>query len=232
MTMVVESPVLGAIVLDTGPAILPGNEPLVGRHVTVEHFKEADIPALWSSLGVHAELWTHWPNGPYSDLGQFTSRLTERMEANIISYTVFQRGEAVGSLFLQPADLDSRVMEFGLMYGPPLQRTRAATEALYLLVRMTFEKLNVRRLEWRTSSRNLKSQRAAERYGFVYEGCLRQHRIIKGRNRDTLWYSMLDSEWPVCRRAFETWLDDANFDEQGRQRRRLEELRQSIPRPQ
>jgi RimJ/RimL family protein N-acetyltransferase len=227
--MAEKPPVLGAIVSNTEPAIAPGTEQLKGRHVTLERLKEADIPSLWSALGVHTDLWTYWPEGPYSDLGEFTNAMNEVLaEANLASYTIYQHGTAAGCIFLQPADLGSRVMEIGMMYGPSLQRTRDATEALYLLACLSFDKLDNRRLEWKTDRLNLASQRAAERYGLVYEGCLRQHRIYKGRNRDTFWYSMLDSEWPKCKRAFEAWLDDANFDEQGKQKRSLGDIRQSV----
>jgi len=88
--------------------------------------------------------------------------------------------------------------------------------------------LNHRRLQWKTSSYNIPSLKAAERYGFVYEGTLRQAQINKGRNRDTVWYSIIDSEWPICKKAFEMWLEDGNFDEQQQQRRKLEEIRGSL----
>lgn len=110
-------------------------------------------------------------------------------------------------------------------WGPSMARTRIATEALYLSAKYVFEDLGYRRYEWKCNDGNDPSKRAALRFGFKYEGLFRQHMIIKGLNRDTAWFAMLDHEWPALKRAFEAWLDPSNFDEQGRQKRRLEELR-------
>lgn len=88
--------------------------------------------------------------------------------------------------------------------------------------------LNHRRLGWKTNSLNLRSRKAAERYGFVYEGTLRQDQINKGKSRDSVWYSIIDSEWPTCKKAFQMWLNDENFDEQQQQRRRVEEIREGL----
>jgi RimJ/RimL family protein N-acetyltransferase len=119
-----------------------------------------------------------------------------------------------------------RVVEIGhIWFGAALQRTPAATETIYLLARHAFEDMHVRRLEWKCDADNARSRRAADRFGFTYEGVFRQHMLVKGRNRDTAWYSLLDSEWPVARAAFEAWLDEANFDAEGRQRRSLADLR-------
>jgi RimJ/RimL family protein N-acetyltransferase len=128
-------------------------------------------------------------------------------------------GRAVGYasyLRIEPAH---RVIEVGsILYTPLLQRTRGATEAMYLMARYIFEELGYRRYEWKCDSRNEPSRRAAERLGFTFEGIFRQHMIVKGGNRDTAWYSMLDSEWGERKAAFERWLDPGNFDAAGRQR--------------
>jgi RimJ/RimL family protein N-acetyltransferase len=117
---------------------------------------------------------------------------------------------------------EMRVIEVGnIVYGPSLQRTPLATEAQYLLARYVFETLGYRRYEWKCNALNAPSRRAALRLGFSFEGIFRAHMIVKGRNRDTAWYSMLDSEWPARRRAFERWLAPENFDAQGRQRKSL-----------
>src|SRR5690606_4921414 len=100
-----------------------------------------------------------------------------------------------------------------------LQRTRMASEAVFLVMRRVFEELGYRRLEWKCDSRNERSQAAARRFGFTYEGLFRQHMIVKGRNRDTAWFSLLDSEWPAVGGAFRAWLEPENFDAKGRQRR-------------
>jgi len=118
-----------------------------------------------------------------------------------------------------------RVIEVGnILYSPALQRTPLGTEAQYLLARYAFETLGYRRYEWKCNALNAASRGAALRYGFVYEGTFRQHMITKSRSRDTAYYSMLDSEWPARKVAFERWLAPENFDAQGRQRMSLSEL--------
>jgi RimJ/RimL family protein N-acetyltransferase len=110
------------------------------------------------------------------------------------------------------------VIEVGnVVFSPGLQRTRAATEAMYLMAGHVFDTLGYRRYEWKCDAKNAASRRAAERLGFTFEGIFRQHMVAKGRNRDTAWLSMLDHEWPARKRAFETWLDPSNFDSGGRQ---------------
>jgi RimJ/RimL family protein N-acetyltransferase len=114
------------------------------------------------------------------------------------------------------------VIEVGnIAYSPSLQRTPAATEAMYLMMRRVFDELGYRRYEWKCDSLNAPSRAAAERLGFRYEGLFRQALVYKGRNRDTAWYSIIDKEWPARKAAFEAWLDPANFDRDGRQRRPL-----------
>jgi RimJ/RimL family protein N-acetyltransferase len=114
-----------------------------------------------------------------------------------------------------------------IWFAPSLQRTRQATEAIFLLARHAFDDLGYRRLEWKCDSLNMPSRRAAERFGFVYEGVFRQHMVVKGRNRDTAWYSITDVEWPSRREAFEAWLSRENFTDEGVQRRSLAEIRGS-----
>lgn len=117
------------------------------------------------------------------------------------------------------------VIEVGhILYSPALQRTPLGTEAQYLLARYAFETLGYRRYEWKCDALNAPSRRAALRYGFVFEGVLRQHMIAKNRNRDTAFFSMLDSEWPARKTAFERWLVPENFDADGKQRTSLSEL--------
>jgi RimJ/RimL family protein N-acetyltransferase len=111
-----------------------------------------------------------------------------------------------------------------IWFGPSLQRTTAATEAIYLLARHAFDDLGYRRLEWKCNALNAASRRAAERFGFTFEGVFRQHQVVKGRNRDTAWYAITDGEWPPIRAGFEAWLDPGNFHPDGTQRRPLGEL--------
>ena len=110
------------------------------------------------------------------------------------------------------------------MYTPAMQRTAGATEAQYLFARYVFDELGYRRYEWKCNALNAPSRRAAERFGFAFEGIFRQHMIVKGRNRDTAWFAMLDSEWPERKAAYERWLKPDNFDAEGRQKTRLSDL--------
>jgi len=136
-------------------------------------------------------------------------------------------GRAVGRLTFMRIDPTHGVIETGsILFGPDLARTPGATEAIYLQARHAFEDLGYRRFEWKCNALNLPSRHAAERLGFTYEGLFRQHMVVKGENRDTAWYAMLDAEWPLRKSAFERWLDAANFDETGRQRASLAQLRQ------
>jgi RimJ/RimL family protein N-acetyltransferase len=135
-------------------------------------------------------------------------------------------GRAEGRMTFMRVDRTHGVIETGnILFGPRLARTRGATEAVYLQARHAFEDLGYRRFEWKCNDLNERSKRAAERLGFTFEGVFRQHMIVKGRNRDTAWYAMLDSEWPARRRDFELWLSPDNFDEAGRQRVRLSACR-------
>jgi RimJ/RimL family protein N-acetyltransferase len=118
-----------------------------------------------------------------------------------------------------------------IWFAPPLQRTRGATEAIFLMMRHVFDDLGYRRLEWKCDALNEGSKRAARRFGFTYEGTFRQHMVVKGRNRDTAWFSLLDREWPAVRAAFETWLAPDNFDTAGRQRASLSTLMADRPLP-
>jgi RimJ/RimL family protein N-acetyltransferase len=114
------------------------------------------------------------------------------------------------------------VIETGsIFFGPALARTRGATEAIYLLARHVFDDLGYRRFEWKCNDRNEPSKRAARRFGFSYEGVFRHHMVQKGKSRDTAWYAMVDDEWPVRRRGFESWLAPENFDDDGRQKTSL-----------
>ncbi|WP_075997044.1 GNAT family N-acetyltransferase [Salaquimonas pukyongi] len=135
-------------------------------------------------------------------------------------------GRVGGRQTLMRIDAQNGVIEIGNIYwGPVIARTRIATEALYLFMRHAFKELGYRRFEWKCNNDNEPSKRAALRFGFQFEGIFRQHLIVKGLNRDTAWFSIIDKEWPQLERAYEGWLDPENFEPDGRQRRRLEEFR-------
>jgi len=126
-------------------------------------------------------------------------------------------------------DAANGVAEIGNIYwGPPVARTRLATEAFYLFARHIFDELGYRRFEWKCNAANAGSKRAAERFGFRFEGIFRQHMVVKGENRDTAWYAMLDGDWPVAGKALEQWLEPGNFDAGGRQKERLEAIRERV----
>jgi RimJ/RimL family protein N-acetyltransferase len=134
-------------------------------------------------------------------------------------------GRAVGRLTFMRVDTAHGVIETGsILFGPDLARTPGATEAIYLQARHAFDDLGYRRFEWKCNALNAPSRRAADRFGFAFEGIFRQHMVVKGESRDTAWFAMIDAEWPTRRTAFERWLDPANFDSDGRQRESLATL--------
>jgi RimJ/RimL family protein N-acetyltransferase len=135
-------------------------------------------------------------------------------------------GRAEGRQALLRIDPAHGVIEIGhILWGPAIARTRVATEALYLSAAYVFDTLGYRRFEWKCNDRNEPSKRAAKRFGFTYEGVFRQHMVIKGQNRDTTWFAMIDSEWPSLKASYQAWLSPDNFDEHGQQRRTLEQFR-------
>jgi RimJ/RimL family protein N-acetyltransferase len=205
---------------------------LAGTHVTIERLdpaKHAD--ALFEgACGPGSEaLWQYMSDGPFDDRAAFELSLQKKAaSADPLFYAIVDNrsGHAVGYAAYLRMEPHHRVIEVGsILYTPALQRTPAATETMYLMARHVCEELRYRRYEWKCDSRNEPSRRAALRLGFQFEGIFRQHMLVKGRNRDTAWYSMIDSEWPRAKAAFEAWLDPANFDGEGRQRQSLAALR-------
>ena len=131
-------------------------------------------------------------------------------------------GRAEGRQTLMRITPEHGVIEVGnIMWGPRAARTRLATEAIYLFAAYVFDTLGYRRFEWKCNAENAPSRRAALRFGFAFEGIFREHMVVKGRNRDTAWFAMVDADWPGIRAAFERWLDPANFDPEGQQTTRL-----------
>jgi len=172
--------------------------------------------------------WTYLPYGPFPDEPAFRTWLDgiAAKDDPLFHAILDDSGEAVGVASLMRISPETGSIEVGhIHYSPRLKQRPGATEAMYLLMRRVFDELGYRRYEWKCDSLNAPSRRAAERLGFTYEGTFRQHLVTKGRNRDTAWYSVIDSEWPDLKDAFEAWLDPANFDAHGRQRRRLEAFR-------
>jgi RimJ/RimL family protein N-acetyltransferase len=170
----------------------------------------------------HQALWRYLFNGPYTNEAEFGDWLASREQLeDPLFFTILDAPsrEPAGYCSLMRIEPAHRVIEVGnILYLPRLQRTAGATEAMYLMARYVFEDLGYRRYEWKCDSLNEPSRRAALRLGFTFEGIFRQHMIVKGKNRDTAWYAMLDGDWPGRKKAFENWLDESNFDSQGRQR--------------
>lgn len=219
--------------VDAKPATRPGPVALDGRFGRVEKLDAVRHGnALWNAVKDHDPIWTYMSAyGPFANEAAFSDWLAGRASLeDPFSYAIVDAsGRAVGIATLMEIRPAMRVCEVGhIVYSPALQRTPLATEAQYLLARYVFETLGYRRYEWKCNALNAASRRAAERFGFTFEGVSRQHMIAKGRNRDTAWYSMLDGEWPRARAAFERWLQPENFDSNGRQRRRLEEIRNTL----
>ena len=218
-------PLPAGTAVDPKPAPMPGDVTLKGRTGTVERLnasKHGD--ALWTAMGGQDHIWTFIPAGTSFEEAGFRSYIAacEKNRERIFYAVVDGGGKAVGILSLMEIRPANRVIEVGnIVYSPSLQRTPLGTEAQYLIARYAIETLGYRRYEWKCDDRNAASKRAAERFGFKYEGTFRQHMIIKGQNRDTAWFSILDSEWPARRAAFERWLAPENFDRDGRQKTKL-----------
>jgi len=219
--------------LDWRPSRRPERTPLDGDSVRLEPLSaERHGEDLFAASSGADETWLYLPYGPFAGKSEFMRWLEERaVLKDPLAYTIIDRaaGAARGIATLMSIEPEHGSIEIGHIWlSPQLQRTRQATEAIFLMARYAFDDLGNRRLEWKCNADNATSRRAAERYGFVFEGIFRQHRVIKGRNRDTAWYSITDGEWPMRRAAFEAWLSGDNFDSSGRQRRSLADLREGI----
>jgi RimJ/RimL family protein N-acetyltransferase len=211
--------------IDATPAPWPEAEAFEGRYCSLLKLTEGHTDELWAAFEGHDEIWTYLSTyGPFADKREFADWVASRVPLeDPRSYTVFaEEGRAVGIVTLVAIEPEHRRIEVGhIVYSPSLMRTRAATEAQYLLAKYVFEELGYRRYEWKCNALNEGSRNAALRLGFTYEGLFRQHVIAKGRNRDNAWFSMLDTEWPARKAAFERWLDPSNFDDDGQQREPL-----------
>lgn len=209
------------------PPARPQHAVLQGRYCRLEplgaRIHAAELHAANSQDRV-GRMWTYLFSGPFSTLEEYTAWLEARENSTdplFFAVVDDESGKASGIASYLRIDTTHGVMEVGhLAFSPLLQRTRMATEAMYLMMKQAFE-LGFRRYEWKCDALNAASRRAASRLGFTFEGIFRQAVVYKGRSRDTAWYSVLDSEWPTREASFVTWLDPANFDTDGRQRRPL-----------
>lgn len=229
------STVRGAV-LDWTRAIEPERAVLAGSTVRLEPVDPTrHAAALFSaSHGPNTDpaLWDYMPVGPFGNEDDFRAWLqmaeasTDPLFFAIIDEASGRPSGLVSYMRITPGH---GVIEIGnIWFGAAIQRTRQATETIFLLARHVFDDLGYRRLEWKCDALNARSRRAAERFGFHYEGLFQQHMVIKGRNRDTAWFAMLDRDWPLIREAFERWLSPENFAGDGSQRRSLAAIRESF----
>lgn len=213
-------------------ARLPDGTPLLGTRVELHRLDPAvQGEDLWAAQSVgDARLWEYLAYGPFADISALLAHLRAQSVADDPwFYAVEVDGVAAGVVSFLRGDAANGVIEIGhIWFGGALQRTSAATETVFLLARHAFEGLGMRRLEWKCDAANARSRAAAARFGFTYEGTFRQHMIVKGRNRDTAWFSIVDGEWPAVARGFTAWLDPANFDADGAQHASLAALREGV----
>ena len=219
--------------VDSSAAGLPRRVTLAGERVTLAPLDLSYAEALYRSThGAGKEgLWRYLPDGPFAGLAAFEGELERRARSEDPLYFGIldnASGAAAGWAALLRIEPGHRSIEVGsILFTPALQRTAGATEAMYRMARYVFEDLGYRRYEWKCDALNQPSRRAALRLGFRFEGIFRQHRIVKGRNRDTAWFSMLDSEWPARKESFERWLAPGNFNQAGEQKLSLSRLNQA-----
>jgi len=220
--------------LNWTPAKSPERAPLAGTSVRLEPLDPARhgrplFKASHEEEGAADLLFRHLPYGPFVGFDDFAAWLDQHAASTdplffaIVDMETLTPQGMASYLRMAP---EHGVIEIGhIWFSPGLQRTRKATEAIYLMSKHAFDDLGYRRLEWKCDALNEPSRRAAERFGFTFEGVFRQHMVVKGRNRDSAWFSILDGEWPLVRAAFEAWLAPENFDKHGAQRRSLGEIR-------
>lgn len=211
------------------PPSHPPSEPLSGRFCRVEPIDEhvaGDLHAA-NALDSTGRTWTYLPYGPFATESEYRRWMRQTcFSADPLFHAIIDlaSGRAAGLAAYMRIQSNSGSIEIGhVHFSPPLQRTAAATEAMYLMMRRVFER-GYRRYEWKCDALNTPSRAAAQRLGFSFEGIFRQATVYKGRSRDTAWYAMIDRDWPALARAFEAWLDPGNFDDTGRQRVPLSQL--------
>jgi RimJ/RimL family protein N-acetyltransferase len=219
--------------VDTMPRPLPVRTRLTGRHVELEPLHPRHAADLWRAAQGAELSWTYVPYGPFPSeaaLARFLGDFSTTHDPMVWAVRPVATGMVSGWLALRDIQPANSAIELGnVWFAPVMQRTRAATEAMFLLLRLAADDLGYRRLVWKSNACNTASCRAAERLGFVYEGRHRAHMVTKGRLRDTDWYSIVGDEWPRCRDAILAWLDPANFAPDGTALQSLSALRAGVP---
>ena len=238
MTLQATTYPVGPSVPNWQPRPQPAGVVLIGHHCRLEPLNpvlHADALFAAYSKAPDDGDWIYLSVGPFPDAKAFRvhaeqmSQSTDPLHFAVID---LHSGLAVGTLALMRQQPQHGVIEVGfVMFSPALQRSRISTEAQFLLMAYVFDQLGYRRYEWKCDSLNRRSRNAAIRLGFQYEGIFRQAIIVKGRSRDTAWFSILDKEWPVLKAAFQQWLDPRNFDAEGVQACRLQVIRGVISDP-
>lgn len=223
---------VGPALPDWQPPSSPGQEPMQGRYCRLEKLDpERHAEQLFEACSADAEgrNWTYLGYGPFETLEKFGGWVEASSKTeDPLFFVVLVEARAVGvASYLNIAPANGSVEVGHIHFAEALKKTRAATEAMYLMMRQAFEQ-GYRRYEWKCDALNAPSRRAAQRYGFSYEGIFRQAVVYKGRNRDTAWFAAIDAEWPALKTAFETWLDPDNFDAAGQQKKRLADLTRPI----
>jgi RimJ/RimL family protein N-acetyltransferase len=212
----------------------PPRTPIEGRYCRIEPLNvDRHATPLFeaNALDKDGRNWTYLPYGPFTTFPEYRAWLAEFCCGDDpFFHTIVDRatGKAAGvASYLRITPASGSIEVGHINYSPLLQRTRAATEAMYLMMKRAFE-LGYRRYEWKCNALNAGSRTAALRLGLSFEGVFRQATVVKGRNRDTAWYAAIDREWPALERAFTRWLAPENFDSHGRQKVRLSELTDPI----
>jgi len=210
----------------------PPLTPMAGRTCRTEPLDPARHGAdLWQAVQLDKDgrNWTYLAYGPFAaerDYRAWLDSVAGKDDPQFHAILEAKTGRAVGVASYLRIDPPVGVIEVGhIHYSPALQRTPLATEVMYLMMARVFDELGYRRYEWKCDSLNAPSRRAAERFGFTYEGIFRQATLYKGRNRDTAWYAMTDKDWPRVKAGYRAWLAADNFDQDGRQKRKLEDCR-------
>lgn len=226
---------LGPIVEGWTPPVAPPVDlVLEGRHVRLEPLRaDAHAGPLFESFADQDWLWDYMPNGPFHSAAQYHHwvRSVEGGQAPVF-LAIFDKpmGRFVGvASYLNFVPVNGTVEVGNICFSPVLQGSVSATEAMVLMMQWAFH-AGYRRYEWKCNALNLPSRRAAQRLGFSFEGVFRQHMVVKGRNRDTAWFSITDDQWPSLKEAFSIWLSPANFNEEGLQAERLSELTRLVRR--
>ena len=223
-------PPIGFSIGDWIPPVRPPAEPMIGRYCRLERLDaDRDGPSLFDAYSLDSEgrNWTYLPQGPFENYAEFYIWLSDMAKLDDPFFFAIIDGESQTSVgiasYLRITPPAGSIEVGHIHYSPLLQRTPAATEAMYLMMEQAFT-LGYRRYEWKCDALNAPSRIAAQRLGLSYEGVFRQATVYKQRNRDTAWYATIDREWPDLKQAFEQWLDPNNFDNDRNQKTRLSTL--------